>query len=141
MIPYFVYCTQYASSCLGALVEHETDNTTLPVLCHTWHGIILEVYSYPHVELCRGDYYPLMWILWQEHAQPGPAKHYPLCCAWTRMWFHAFPLCLLIGFVAHDLHTSVVVVCRLFVPHCDVDAYSVHAGHTSVMVARSSSSP
>ena len=43
------------------------------------------------------------------------------------MWFHAFPLCLLIGFVTHDLHNSVVVVCRLFVPHCDVNAYSTHA--------------
>ena len=44
-------------SCLGALVEHETDNTTLPVLCHAWHvwhGLILEVCAYPHVELCRG---------------------------------------------------------------------------------------
>ena len=66
-------------------------------------------------------------------------KHNSLCCcARTRMWFHAFPLCVLIGCVAHDLHNSVVVVCRLFVPHCDVDAYSTHAGHTNIMVARSS---
>ena len=65
----------------------------------------------------------------------------PLCCAWTRMWFHAFPVCLLIGFVAHDLHNSVLVlVCRLFVPHCEVDAYSTHAGHASIMVAPWSSS-
>ncbi len=39
-----------------------------------------------------------------------------------------------------SVHNSVVVVCRLFVPHCDVDAYSTHAGHNSIMVARSSSS-
>ena len=81
-----------------------------------------------------GGLLPLMWVLVQEHAQQGPVETLPLCCAWTRMWFHAFPLCLLIGFVAHDLHTSVVVVCRLCVPLCDVDAYSTHAGHTSIMV-------
>ncbi len=77
-----------------------------------------------------GGLLPLMWILWQEHAQHGPVEALPLCCAWTRMWFHAFLLYVLIGFVAHDLHNSVVVVCRLFVPHCDADAYSTHAGHT-----------
>ena len=81
-----------------------------------------------------------MWVLWQEHAQHGPVETLPLCCAWTRMWFHTFPLCLLIGFVAHDLHNSVVVVCRLHDPYCDVDAYNTHAGHTSNIVARSSSS-
>ena len=81
-----------------------------------------------------------MWIMWQEHAQHGPVETLPLCCACMRMWCHAFPLCVLIGFVAHDLHNSVVVVCRLFVPFCDVDAYSTHAVHTSIMVARSASS-
>ena len=72
-----------------------------------------------------------MWILWQEHAQHGPVETLALCCAWTRMWFHAFPLCLLIGFVARDLHSSVVVVCRLFVSHCDVYACSTHAHGTT----------
>jgi hypothetical protein len=64
----------------------------------------------------------------------------PVLCVDAHVVFYAFSLCLLIGFVAHDLHHSVVVVRRLFVPHCDVDAYSTHAQHTSITVVRSSSS-
>ena len=102
----------------------------------TWYWWCIPTHMWNYV----GGLLPLMSILWQEHAQHGPVETLPLCCAQTRMWFHAFSLCLLIGFVAHDLHNLVVVVCRLFVPHCDVDAYSTHAGRTSISVARSSSS-
>ena len=80
IIPYFVCCTQYASSCLGALVEHWTDNTTLPVLCHAWHVcyvLILEepVYAYPHVEFCRLNCYPLCGF--------GPESVARTCATWA----------------------------------------------------------
>ena len=142
MIPYFVCCTQYASSCLGALVAHGTDNTTLPVLYHAWHvwhGLILDVYSYPHVELCRGVITPNVGSEARICATWAGRNITPVMCVDA----HVIP-CISIAFVdwlcGARLAYLIVVVCRLCLPYCDVDAYSTHAGHTSIMRARSSSS-
>ena len=94
--------------------------------------------SFPHLESCCRDYYPRPFGLFGKNMRSMDWQNTYLYAVSGRACGFMYVLHVrLLSFWHTTCMITLMFALRLFVPYCDGDAYSMHAQHSSIMVARS----